>query len=181
MPATFVQKIISDHLAGRVVQPGDVVMLPCDLVLGNDVSTSTAINVLRQMEVDRVFDPAKIVTVADHFAPAKDEASALLLRVMERWATQQGIKFYAQGRGGIEHTILIEDGWVVPGTVIAGGDSHTCTYGALGAFGTGLGGTDLACCMARGAFWQRVPDTIKVVFTGTKQPFVSGKDLILAV
>ncbi len=181
MGMTLVEKIISDHLGGQVVQPGDVVMLPCDVVLGNDASTNACISVLRNMEVERVFDPSKIVTVADHFAPAKDVQSAILLQTMERWAKAQGVKFYGQGRGGIEHTVLIEEGWVIPGAVIPGGDSHTCTYGALGAFGTGLGVTDLACCMAIGAFWQTVPDTIRVTFSGTKQPFVSGKDLILAV
>ncbi len=178
---TLVQKIISDHLGGQTVQPGDVVMLPCDVVLGNDASTNGCISVLRDMGVERVFDRSKIVTVADHFAPAKDVQSAILLQTMARWAKAQGVAFYAQGRGGIEHTVLIEEGWVVPGAVIPGGDSHTCTYGALGAFGTGVGLTDLACCMAIGAFWQAVPDTVRVTFSGTKQPFVSGKDLILAV
>ncbi len=180
-PMTLVQKIISDHLGGQQVAVGDVVMLPCDVVLGNDASANGAIAVLRDMQVDRVFDPAKIVTVADHFAPAKDVASAIVLQTLERWSRDQGVTFYAQGRGGIEHTVLIEEGWVVPGSVIAGGDSHTCTYGALGALGTGVGLTDLACCMAIGAFWQVVPDTIRIVFTGAKAPFVTGKDLILAV
>ena len=181
MAMTLVQKVMSAHLGGQPVEPGEVVMLPCDVVPGNDVSTGGAIRVLRDMGVERVFDPAKIVTVADHFAPAKDVPSAILLQTMERWAARQGVKFYDQGRGGIEHTVLIEDGWVVPGTVVGGGDSHTCTYGALGAFGTGLGFTDLACAMALGAFWQAVPHTIRVTFTGTRQPFVTGKDLILAV
>jgi 3-isopropylmalate/(R)-2-methylmalate dehydratase large subunit len=181
MATTLVQKIISSHLNGKSVEPGEIVMLPVDVVLGNDASTNGAITVLKNMGVDKVFDPAKVVTVADHFAPAKDEQSAMLLRTMEIWAKLQGVKFYAQGRGGIEHTVLIEEGWVVPGTVIGGGDSHTCTYGALGAFGTGLGLTDIACCLALGAFWQVVPETILVTFTGDKQRFVTGKDLILAV
>ncbi len=181
MPATLVQKLVSSHLGGQRVSPGDVVMLPCDVVLGNDASTNGAIKVLKDMGAERVFDPAKVVTVADHFAPAKDVQSAILLRAMEGWAKQQGVAFYAQGRGGIEHTVLIEEGWVVPGTVIAGGDSHTCTYGALGAFGSGVGITDLAGCMAIGAFWQAVPDTIRVTLTGALQPCVAGKDIILAV
>ena len=181
MATTLVEKIISSHLNGKSVEPGEIVMLPVDVVLGNDASTNGAITVLKNMGVDNVFDPAKVVTVADHFAPAKDEQSAMLLRTMEIWAKLQGVKFYAQGRGGIEHTVLIEEGWVVPGTVIGGGDSHTCTYGALGAFGTGLGLTDIACCLALGAFWQVVPETILVTFTGNRQRFVTGKDLILAV
>ena len=181
MPMTLVEKLISRHLKGQPVVPGQVVMLPCDVVLGNDASTNGAIAVLHDMGADRVFDSAKIVTVADHFAPAKDVQSAILLQSMERWAKQQGVAFYAQGRGGIEHTVLIEEGWVVPGTVIAGGDSHTCTYGALGAFGTGVGITDLAGCMAVGAFWQAVPKTIRVIVEGRLQACVAGKDVILAV
>ncbi len=181
MPLTLVQKLISERLSGQPVSPGDVVMLPCDVVLGNDASTNGAIKVLNDMGADAVFDPSKIVIVADHFAPAKDVQSAIVLNAMEKWARRQGVTFYAQGRGGIEHTVLIEEGWIVPGSVIAGGDSHTCTYGALGAFGTGVGLTDLACCMAIGAFWQVVPETVRVTFTGQKQAFVAGKDLILAV
>jgi len=176
-----VQKIMSRHLDGRDVAPGEAVMLPIDVALGNDASTNGAIAVLRNMKVDRVFDPAKVVTVADHFAPAKDVKSAILLHTMKLWADQQGVKHYGLGQGGIEHTVLIEDGWIVPGSVIAGGDSHTCTYGALGAFGTGVGLTDLACCLALGEFWQVVPETIQVVFTGNRRAFVTGKDLILSV
>ena len=181
MAQTLVQKIMSRHLDGRDVAPGEAVMLPIDVALGNDASTNGAIAVLRNMKVDRVFDPAKVVTVADHFAPAKDVKSAILLHTMKLWADQQGVKHYGLGQGGIEHTVLIEDGWIVPGSVIAGGDSHTCTYGALGAFGTGVGLTDLACCLALGEFWQVVPETIQVVFTGNRRAFVTGKDLILSV
>ncbi len=100
---------------------------------------------------------------------------------MKEWSEEQGVTFYDQGRGGIEHTLLCEEGWIVPGSVIAGGDSHTCTYGALGAFGTGLGSTDIAASLAFGEFWQAVPRTIQVEFVGGKQRFVTGKDLILAV
>jgi 3-isopropylmalate/(R)-2-methylmalate dehydratase large subunit len=128
-----------------------------------------------------VWDPAKVVLVPDHFIPAKDTRSAELQKLLREWAAEQGVTYYEQGRGGIEHTLLVEEGWVVPGSVIAGGDSHTCTYGALGAFGTGLGSTDIAACLASGAFWQAAPGTIRVEFTGEKQRFVTGKDLILAV
>jgi 3-isopropylmalate/(R)-2-methylmalate dehydratase large subunit len=181
MGKTLVQKIMSRHLDGRDVNPGEAVMLPIDVALGNDASTNGAISVLKKMNIDRVFDPAKVVTVADHFAPAKDVKSAILLHMMKIWSDQQGVKHYGLGRGGIEHTVLIEEGWIVPGSVIAGGDSHTCTYGALGAFGTGVGLTDLACCLALGAFWQVVPETIRVAFKGQKPGFVAGKDLILSV
>jgi 3-isopropylmalate/(R)-2-methylmalate dehydratase large subunit len=136
---------------------------------------------METMGVARVFDPDKVVMVADHFMPAKDTRSAELQKRLRDWADQQGVTYYGQGRGGIEHTLLCEEGWVLPGSVIAGGDSHTCTYGALGAFGTGLGSTDIAHCLAFGEFWQAVPGTIEVEFTGEKRRFVTGKDLILAL
>jgi 3-isopropylmalate/(R)-2-methylmalate dehydratase large subunit len=156
-------------------------MVRCDVVMANDVSGPIAFRSMEKMGVRRVFDPGRVVMVADHFAPAKDARSAELQRRLKEWSTEQGVTFYDQGRGGIEHTLLCEEGWIQPGSVIAGGDSHTCTYGALGAFGTGLGSTDIAACLALGEFWQAVPSTIRVEFTGEKQPFVTGKDLILAV
>jgi 3-isopropylmalate/(R)-2-methylmalate dehydratase large subunit len=156
-------------------------MVRCDVVMANDVSAPLAFQAMEKMGAQKVFDPAKVVMVADHFAPAKDVRTAELLRRMEEWSQAHGVTFYGQGRGGIEHTLLCEEGWIVPGSVIAAGDSHTCTYGALGAFGTGLGSTDIAACLALGEFWQAVPGTIRVEFTGEKQEFVTGKDLILAV
>ena len=156
-------------------------MVRCDVVMANDVSGPIAFRAMEKMGADQVFDPAKVVMVADHFAPAKDARSAALQKTMKEWSEGQGVTFYGQGRGGIEHTLLCEEGWIVPGSVIAAGDFHTCTYGALGAFGTGLGSTDIAACLAFGEFWQPVPRTIRVQFTGEKQPFVTGKDLILAV
>jgi 3-isopropylmalate/(R)-2-methylmalate dehydratase large subunit len=156
-------------------------MVRCDVVMANDVSGPVAFRAMEKMGATRVFDPSKVVMVADHFMPAKDARSAELQKRLKDWSDAQGVTFYGQGRGGIEHTLLCEEGWVVPGSVIAGGDSHTCTYGALGAFGTGLGSTDIAACLAFGEFWQAVPSTIRVEFTGAKQPFVTGKDLILAV
>jgi 3-isopropylmalate/(R)-2-methylmalate dehydratase large subunit len=169
------------HTDADDVSPGDVVMLRCDVVMANDVSGPVAFRALEKMGVERVFDPARVVMVADHFTPAKDARSAELQKRLKDWSDAQGVAFYGQGRGGIEHTLLCEEGWVVPGSVIAGGDSHTCTYGALGAFGSGLGSTDIAACLALGEFWQAVPATIRVEFTGAKRPFVTGKDLILAV
>ena len=156
-------------------------MVRCDLVMANDVSGPIAFRAMDKMGAERVFDPAKVVMVADHFMPAKDTRSAELMKHMKEWSEEQGVTFYDQGRGGIEHTLLCEEGWIVPGSVIAGGDSHTCTYGALGAFGTGLGSTDIAASLAFGEFWQAVPRTIQVEFVGGKQRFVTGKDLILAV
>jgi 3-isopropylmalate/(R)-2-methylmalate dehydratase large subunit len=156
-------------------------MVRCDLVMANDVSGPVAFRALERMGVERVFDPAKVVMVADHFMPAKDARSAEVQKRLKEWSDAQGVTFYGQGRGGIEHTLLAEEGWIVPGAVVAGGDSHTCTYGALGAFGTGLGSTDIAACLALGAFWQRIPGTIQVDLVGSKRPFVTGKDVILAV
>jgi 3-isopropylmalate/(R)-2-methylmalate dehydratase large subunit len=156
-------------------------MARCDVVMANDVSGPVAFRQLEKMGATDVFDPAKIVMVADHFMPAKDARSAQLQRRLKEWADAHGVTFYGQGRGGIEHTLLCEEGWVWPGAILAGGDSHTCTYGAVGAFGTGLGSTDIAACLAFGEFWQTVPSTIRVKFIGEKRPFVTGKDLILAV
>jgi 3-isopropylmalate/(R)-2-methylmalate dehydratase large subunit len=156
-------------------------MVRCDLVMANDVSGPIAFRQLERMGAKRVFDPAKVVMVADHFTPAKETRSAELMKRMKEWSDEQGVVFYDQGRGGIEHTLLCEEGWIVPGSVIAGGDSHTCTYGALGAFGTGLGSTDIAAALAFGEFWQAVPATIRVEFVGRQRRFVTGKDLILAV
>ena len=156
-------------------------MVRCDVVFANDTTGPLAFRAMERMEVARVFDPSKVVMIADHFAPAKDARSAELLRRMKEWSQAHGVAFYDQGRGGIEHTLLCEEGWIVPGSVVVGGDSHTCTLGALGAFASGLGSTDIAACLALGEFWQPVPGTIRVDFTGEKRPFVSGKDLILAV
>ena len=178
---TLAEKILLAHTDADEVAPGDIVMVRCDVVMTNDISGPMAFRAMEKMGAKRVFDPAKVVVVPDHFIPAKDTRSAELQKLLREWSAEQGVTYYEQGRGGIEHTVLVEEGWVVPGSVIAGGDSHTCTYGALGAFGTGLGSTDIAACLASGSFWQAVPGTILVEFTGLKQRFVTGKDLILAV
>lgn len=181
MGHTLIEKIILAHADAADVAPGDVVMVRCDVVMTNDISGPMAFRTMERMGVEKVFDPAKVVVVADHFVPAKDVRSAQLMKLLGEWSLAQGVTFYEQGRGGIEHQVLVEDGWIVPGSVIAGGDSHTCTHGALGAFGTGLGSTDIAACLAHGQFWQAVPGTIHVELEGTLQRFVSGKDVILAV
>jgi 3-isopropylmalate/(R)-2-methylmalate dehydratase large subunit len=181
MSHTLAEKILLSHCDADDVRPGEVVMARCDLVMANDVSGPVAFRALEKMGATEVFDPAKVVMVADHFMPAKDARSAGLQKRLKDWSDAHGVTFYAQGRGGIEHTLLCEEGWIRPGTIVAGGDSHTCTYGAVGAFGTGLGSTDIAACLAFGEFWQAVPTTIRVEFTGEKRRFVTGKDLILAV
>lgn len=180
-PHTLAEKILLAHGGADDLAPGDVVMVRCDLVMANDVSGPVAFRQMEKMGATGVFDPAKVVMVADHFMPAKDARSAELQKRLKDWSDAHGVTYYGQGRGGIEHTLLCEEGWVVPGSVIAGGDSHTCTYGALGAFGTGLGSTDIAACLAFGEFWQAVPGTVQVEFVGERRPFVTGKDLILAV
>ena len=178
MGHTLAEKILLAHGDADELRRGEVVMVRCDVVMANDVSGPIAFRAMEKMGAAKVFDPAKVVMVADHFAPAKDARTAELLKGMKEWADGQGVTFYDQGRGGIEHTLLCEEGWIVPGAVIAAGDSHTCTYGALGAFGTGLGSTDIAACLALGEFWQTVPSTIQVEFTGDRRPFVAGKDLL---
>jgi len=181
VPHTLAEKILLAHAEVEDLSPGDIVMVRVDVVMANDVSGPVAFRQMEKIGARRVFDPARVVMVADHFVPAKDARSAALQKRLKDWALDQGVVYYDQGRGGIEHTLLAEEGWIVPGEVIVGGDSHTCTYGALGAFGSGLGSTDIAAALANGEFWQPVPATIRVRFDGTKHGFVSGKDLILAV
>jgi 3-isopropylmalate/(R)-2-methylmalate dehydratase large subunit len=181
MGHTLAEKILLAHTDADDLAPGDFVMVECDVVMANDLSTPHAAREIARMGAKRVFDSAKVVLVADHFVPAKDAPAAELQKVMKQWAKAQGVTFYDQGRGGIEHTVLVEEGWIVPGSVVAGADSHTCPYGALGAYGTGMGVTDIAGAMAIGRSWQIVPGTILVEFTGERQRFVAGKDLILAV
>ena len=132
MAHTLVEKILLAHCDADDVRPGDVVTVRCDVVMANDVSGPVAFRAMEKMGAERVFDPSRVVMVADHFMPAKDVKSAELQARLKRWSEEQGVTYYGQGRGGIEHTLLCEEGWIVPGAVIAGGDSHTCTYGALG-------------------------------------------------
>jgi 3-isopropylmalate/(R)-2-methylmalate dehydratase large subunit len=181
MGFTLAEKILLAHADTEDLAPGDFVTVRCDVVMANDLGGPHAARELVKMGVEQVFDPTKVVIVADHLVPAKDIRSAELLQSLKEWCDRQGVVYYDQGRGGIEHTVLIEEGWVVPGSMIVGADSHSCTYGALGAFGTGLGATDIAGAMALGSFWQIVPGTIIVEFAGQKGQFVTGKDLILAL
>lgn len=178
---TVAEKILIAHSDVTDAEPGDVLMIRCDVVMANDVSGPLAFRAMERMGVSRVFDPERVVMVADHFVPAKDAASAELQAHLRLWSEHQAVTYYGQGRGGIEHALLCETGWVVPGSVVVGGDSHSCTLGALGAFATGLGSTDIAACLALGQFWQRVPETIQVTLDGRRPPFVAGKDIILSV
>ena len=181
MGHTLAEKILLAHSDADEVAVGDLVMVRCDVVMANDVSGPVAFRAMEEMGKATVFDPDKVIMVADHFMPAKDAVSAGLQKRLKEWSLKQGVHFFDQGRGGIEHKVMIEEGFVVPGAVVVGGDSHTCTHGALGAFGTGLGSTDIACALAFGEFWQGVPGTIRVNVIGSKRRFVTGKDIILEV
>jgi 3-isopropylmalate/(R)-2-methylmalate dehydratase large subunit len=162
------------------VRPGDLVEVNVDVVLANDITAPIALREFESLGVEHVFDPDKVVLVADHFAPNKDIKSAEQCKAMREFARAQGIvNHFDVGRMGIEHVLLHEQGLVLPGDVVVGADSHTCTYGALGAFATGMGSTDIAVAMATGSIWMRVPETIRFEYTGTRQPWVGGKDLIL--
>ncbi|MBK5116611.1 MAG: 3-isopropylmalate dehydratase large subunit [Thermoleophilia bacterium] len=177
------QKILHSH-GVEDVEPGSFGRAFVDLVLVNEVSGSVAMQQFSKMGAERVFDPSKIALVADHFVPAKDARSAELVAALRRFAREQGIDQYwevgATTEAGIEHTLLAEEGLIRPGEFVPGGDSHTCTYGAFGAFGTGMGSTDIAAAMALGEVWVRVPDSIQVTYEGRPGPYVTGKDLILA-
>ncbi|MGN0997836.1 MAG: 3-isopropylmalate dehydratase large subunit, partial [Candidatus Ventricola sp.] len=151
-----------------------------DLVLGNDITGPVAINEFEKMGATKVFDPEKIVLTPDHFVPNKDIKSATMAKQLREFARAHSIThYYEVGRVGIEHALLPEQGLVAPGEVIIGADSHTCTYGAVGAFSTGVGSTDMAVGMATGECWFKVPEAVKVVLTGKLKPWVSGKDVIL--
>jgi 3-isopropylmalate/(R)-2-methylmalate dehydratase large subunit len=182
MGHTLAEKIIAAHLVGgdAEVWPGDLVEVKTDVVLSNDITAPIALREFEKLGIDRVFDPEKIVMVADHFVPNKDIKSAEQCAEMRRFARAQNLPHYFDvGRMGIEHVLLPEQGLVAPGDVVVGADSHTCTYGALGAFATGMGSTDIAVAMATGSIWMRVPETIRVLYEGELQPWVGGKDLIL--
>ena len=180
MGMTMTQKILAAHAGLESVRAGDLIEAKLDLVLGNDVTTPVAIDVFDKAGFKRVFDPERIAIVLDHYTPCKDIKSAQLCKTARDFARRFGIThFFDVGQVGIEHALLPEQGLVAPGDCIIGADSHTCTYGALGAFSTGVGSTDMAAGMAAGENWFKVPSAIKVVLTGKLRPWVSGKDVIL--
>jgi 3-isopropylmalate/(R)-2-methylmalate dehydratase large subunit len=179
MGMTITEKIIADHAGKKEVKPGDLVTVKIDLAMANDVTAPLAIKILEKYHIDKVFDPEKIALVLSHFVPAKDIKSAEQAKMVRDFAKKHNIKWFFQEGEGIEHTILPEEGIVVPGDLVVGADSHTCTYGALGAFSTGMGSTDIAYAMATGETWLRVPHSMKFIFYGKPSPWVMGKDLIL--
>lgn len=180
MGMTMTQKILAAHAGLPEVHAGDLIEAKLDIVLGNDVTTPVAIGVFEKAGFTKVFDPEKIVIALDHYTPCKDIKSADLCKTARDFAAKHQIShFYDVGTVGIEHALLPEQGIVGPGDCVIGADSHTCTYGALGAFSTGVGSTDMAAGMASGLNWFKVPSAIKVVLTGKPGPCVSGKDIIL--
>lgn len=181
MGMTITEKILAAHAGKDRVEPGELINAKVDVVLGNDITAPVAIKEFEKIGVPDVFDKEKVVLIPDHFTPNKDIKSAEQAKLLRDFAKKQGLTNYFEvGRMGIEHCLLPEQGIVLPGDVVIGADSHTCTYGALGAFSTGVGSTDMAAGMAAGEVWFKVPESIKFVFNGEKLPeWVGGKDLIL--
>lgn len=180
MGMTITEKILAAHAGLDEVKPGQLINAKLDIVLGNDITSPVAINEFEKVGSETVFDKCKICLVPDHFTPNKDIKSAEQVKQVREFANKHEIEnFFELGQMGVEHCILPEQGLVGPGDAIIGADSHTCTYGALGAFATGVGSTDMAAGMITGEAWFKVPESIKFVYKGELQPHVSGKDLIL--
>jgi len=177
---TITEKILAFHAGLKEVEAGQLIEAQVDIALANDVTAPIAIAEFEKLGVEKVFDNERVLLIPDHFTPNKDIKSAEQAKILREFAQRQELKNYFEiGRVGIEHVLLPEQGLVLPGDLIVGADSHTCTYGALGAFATGVGSTDLAAAMATGKVWFKVPETIKVVYHGELPPWVEGKDLIL--
>ena len=180
MGMTITEKILADHAGLEAVHPGDLIEVRVDAAFAHDVTAPLAIETFYRIGVSGVYDRDRVILVADHFVPNKDIQSAQQVKYMRRFAREQGLShYYEGGETGIGHVLLPEKGLVLPGQVIIGADSHTCTYGALGAFSTGVGSTDLAAVMATGEIWLKVPATIRLEYTGKPGKWVQGKDLIL--
>lgn len=177
---TITEKILASHAGRDRVSTGEIIEVGVDFALANDITAPMAIRVFEELGAKDVFDPDRIALVPDHFVPNKDIPSAEQAKIMRDFARRHNITHYFElGESGIEHVILPEKGLVLPGDLVIGADSHTCTYGALGAFSAGMGSTDLGAIMATGRTWLRVPATIKIVYKGHLRPWVEGKDLIL--
>ncbi|MGE4214983.1 MAG: 3-isopropylmalate dehydratase large subunit [Anaerotignaceae bacterium] len=182
MGMTMTQKILAAHAGVETVKAGQLIQAKLDIVMGNDITTAVAIPEFKKTGATEVFDKEKVVIVLDHFTPNKDIKAAQQCKCSREFAWEKDIKhFYDVGEMGIEHALLPEKGIVAPGEVIIGADSHTCTYGALGAFSTGVGSTDMAIGMATGEAWFKVPSAIKFVLTGKPAKWISGKDIILHI
>ncbi len=181
-PLTITEKILAKHAGVKEVRPGELINAKVDIALGNDITAPIAIQEFKRIGAKKVFNRNKVVLVPDHFTPNKDIKSANQCRILHDFAAEQKLThYYEGGEVGVEHALLPEKGIVVPGDLVIGADSHTCTYGALGAFSTGVGSTDLAAAMITGRLWFKVPETMRFVFKGRLNKWVSGKDLILHV
>ncbi|MFM9413752.1 3-isopropylmalate dehydratase large subunit [Peptococcus simiae] len=181
-PMTMTEKILAAHAHVPYVRPGELILADVDLVLSNDITSPVSIDVFEKAGFDQVFDPDKITMVMDHFVPNKDIQSAQQAKRTREFCKKHAIKqFFDAGRMGIEHALLPERGMVRPGMIVIGADSHTCTYGAIGAFSTGVGSTDVAAAWRTGKAWLRVPEAIRFELKGELQPWVSGKDIILYI
>jgi 3-isopropylmalate/(R)-2-methylmalate dehydratase large subunit len=179
---TITEKILCHHTDLKEIHPGMLINARVDIALGNDITAPIAISEFRKAGGVKVFDRDKVVLIPDHFTPNKDIDSAQQCKFMREFAREQELThYYDVGEMGIEHALLPEQGIVLPGDLVIGADSHTCTYGALGAFATGVGSTDLAAAMMTGEVWFKVPETMKIVFHGKTKKWVSGKDLILHI
>ncbi len=176
---TLSEKILAAHSGKKKVSPGEFLSVRLDVVLSNDITAPLAIKEFDRLGIGKVFDPKKIIMVPDHFCPNKDILSAEQAKMLREFARKYNLVYFEVGRMGIEHVLLPEQGLVLPGDVVIGADSHTCTYGAVGAFATGMGSTDIAVGMATGEIWMKVPNTIKFVYHGKPGKWVGGKDLIL--
>ncbi|HWP35332.1 MAG TPA: 3-isopropylmalate dehydratase large subunit [Thermodesulfobacteriota bacterium] len=182
MGMTITEKILAAHAGRKVVEPGEIVQCKIDVAMGNDITAPIAIKAMRQYGLTDVFDPQRVMLVMSHFAPNKDIASAEQVKLTQQFAREKNLPFFfSPGIGGIEHVLLPSEGLVVPGDVMLGADSHTCTAGAIGAFATGVGSTDLAAALITGETWFRVPESMKFVYYGQRPKWVYGKDLILTV
>ena len=182
MSMTMTQKILAAHAGLDKVEAGQLILVNLDRVLGNDITSPVAIKEFNKIGVDKVYDKEKVTMVMDHFAPNKDIKAAEQCKMCREFCNDKEVThFYDVGRMGIEHALLPEKGLVVSGDVVIGADSHTCTYGALGAFSTGVGSTDMACGMATGKAWFKVPSAIKFILKGKLNKYVSGKDVILHI
>ncbi len=180
MGSTITEKILAAHCGQETVRPGQFIMAEVDFCMGNDITAPIALEEFEKAGFERVFDRTRIALVPDHFTPNKDIKAATLSKALREFARKHDIEYYFEvGRVGIEHALLPEQGLVAPGELILGADSHTCTYGALGAFSTGVGSTDLAACLATGKVWLRVPESMKFIYRGELPRWVGGKDLIL--
>lgn len=182
MPQTIAEKILAAHSGRKEVEAGELLDATIDLAMANDVTTPPAIAEFKKLEIERVWNPDKVVLVMDHFCPAKDIAAAGNANISREFAREQGIKaFYGDGAAGIEHALLPEQGLVAPGELVIGGDSHTSTYGAIGCFSCGVGHTDIGVAWGTGKMWMKVPESLKIVLKGRKGKWVSGKDVILHI